>query len=158
MSGIIIIGICSTVIITFICTLITAVFQYLHRVHGNSGICAVFKYIITSFSIMYTLLKATYLFHFAYLMYRTYNRRSYKENDKKLLYIYSLFNVIVGVICTVLVIVIDLFHERTVFALYNGYCADFFREPGVSDQVLIALLAIITAVGIVFFIAALTFY
>ena len=37
-------------------------------------------------------------------------------------------------------------------------CADFFREPGVSDQVLIALLAVITAAGIIFFIIALMFY
>ena len=112
-SGIIIIGICGTVIITFICTLVTAVFQYLYKVNRNSGICAVFKYIMTSFSIVYTLVKATYLFHFAYIMYRSYRLRPYKESNKNRLYIYIVFNVIVSTICTVLAIVIDLLHDST---------------------------------------------
>ena len=124
-SDVIIIGICGAVIITFIFTLVTAVFQYLYKVNGNSGICAVFKYIITSFSIVYTLVKATYLFHFAYIMYRSYKLLPYRENSKNGLYIYIVFNVIVSTICTVLVIVIDLLHDRTVFAMHNGYCADF---------------------------------
>ena len=104
------------------------------------------------------MLKATYLFHFASLMYKTYTHCPHMEKNKKLLYIYSVFNAVAGTVCTVLVIIIDLLHERTVFAMYDGYCADFFREPGVSDQVLIALLAVITAAGIFFFIIALTFY
>ena len=131
--GMIIIGICGTIIIIFLCTIVTTVFQYLHRVNGNSAICVVFKYVITSFTIIYTMLKATYLFHFASLMYRTYTHRSHMETNKKL-YIYSVFNAVAGTACTVLVIIIDLLHERTVFATYDGYCADFFREPGVSDQ------------------------
>ena len=119
-SGMIIIGICGTIMIIFLCTIVTAVFQYLHRVNGNSAICAVFKYVITAFTIIYTMLKATYLFHFASLMYKTYTHRLHMEKNKKLLYIYSVFNGVAGIVCTVLVIIIDLLHERTVFAMYNG--------------------------------------
>ena len=68
--GVIIIGICGTAIILFLCITIMAAFQYIHRV-CNPTTRAVFKYIITVFTMMYGLLKATYLYHFAFLMYRT---------------------------------------------------------------------------------------
>ena len=157
-SGIIIIGICGTIIIVFLCTMIIAVFQYVYRVNGHSVICAVFKYSITSVTLTYTMLKATYLFHFAYLMYRSYTLRPCKKESKNLLLLYCVVIATASIICTVLLIVIDLLHERTVFAMYNGYCADYFRSPGVSDKVLIALLVIITATGIVFFVIAMILY
>ena len=159
-SGMIVVGICGTIIIVFLCTITTAVFQYLYPVNGNSAICAVFKYIITYFVITHTMVKATYLFHFAYLMYRTYTSRTHKEKDKKLLCIYGVVNTTAGTICAALVIVIDLLHGKTVFAMHNGYCADFFHDDpaGVFDKLLMALLAIITIVGILFFIIGITLY
>ena len=53
--GMIIVGICGTAIIGILCVTITAVFQYLYRVNGNPAICAVFKYIIIFFAIIYTI-------------------------------------------------------------------------------------------------------
>ena len=97
--GMIIVGICGTAIIVFLCVTSTAVFQYLYRVNGNPAICAVFKYIITYFAIMYTILKVTYLFHFAYLMYRTYTLHSFEES-KTLLYFYGVVIAVAGTICT----------------------------------------------------------
>ena len=155
--GMIIVGICGTAIIVFLCVTSTAVFQYLYRVNGNPAICAVFKYIITYFIIIYTMLKVTYLFHFAYLMYKTYTLRPFEES-KTLLYFYGVVIAIAGTTCSVLVIVIDLLHERTVFTMHNGYCADFFRDPGISDKVLIALLVVMTVTEITFFIIAITLY
>ena len=156
--GVIIIGICGTVIILFLCVTITAIFQYVYRFDGNSTTCAVFKYIITIFTIIYSMLKATYLYHFAFLMYRTYALRPYKEENKKLLYCYGVVNVIADTICMVLVIV-DLLYNKTAFTLNSaGYCADFLREPKVGRKILLAILAIIIAVGMLFFIIALTLY
>ena len=86
--GYLIIGICGTTIIIYLAILITALFQYLHRVNGNTAICGVFKCMILCFIITYTMLKATYLFHFAFLMYQSYISRPYEEKNKKLLYIY----------------------------------------------------------------------
>ena len=76
--------------------------------------------IITSFSMTYSLLHAdgyTYLFHFAYLMYKPYNyfHHSQEEKMRKCCYTDRLFNAI-DIFCTILVIVIDLLLERTVFA------------------------------------------
>ena len=90
--GYVIIGICGTIIIVYLCTIILSVFQYLHRVNGNTAICAAFKYITVSFTIVYTVLKATYLYHVAYLMYRTYKSRPYEEKTKRLLYIYMVWS------------------------------------------------------------------
>ena len=150
----IIVGICGTAIIAILCVTITAVFQYLYRVNGNPAICAVFKYIVTFFLIIYVMLKVTYLFHFAYLMYRTYTLHPFEES-KTLLYFYGVVIAIAGTIFTMLVIVIDLLHERNAFTIHNGYCADFFHDPGVYDKVGIALLVVMT---IVFFIIAITLY
>ena len=134
-----------------------AVFQYVYRV-GNPTTCAVFKYIITVFTMMYGLLKATYLYHFAFLMYRTYTLRPYREENRKLLYCYGVVNVVVGTIGAVPIIV-NLLHNKSSFALNNGYCGGFFRESGVvTDKVIIALFVIIIAVQIVFYIIALTLY
>ena len=158
-SGVIIIGICGTAIILFLCQTIIAVFQYAYRFNGNSTTCAVFKYIITFFSIMYGMLKATYLYHFAFLMYRTYTLRSYKEKNKMLLYCYGVVNVVTVTICIIVLVIVDLSHNRIAFALQNnGYCADFLRETGVGRKILIAVFAIIIGVQMLFFITALTLY
>ena len=160
--GVIIIGICGTAIILFLCITIMAVFQYVYRV-GNPTTCAVFKYIIAVFGIIHSTLQATYLYHFAFLMYRTCTLQPYKEENKKLLYCYGVVNVVAGMIGTVPMVVNLLRHNKSAapFALNNGYCADFFQESGmVTNKVIIyiALLAIITVVQIVFFILALTLY
>ena len=42
--------------------------------------------------------------------------------------------------------------------MHNGYCADFFRDPGISDKVLIALLVVMTVTEITFFVIAITLY
>ena len=154
LPGMIIVGICGTAIIVFLCVTITAVFQYLYRVNENPAICAVFKYIITYFVIIYAILKVTYLFHFAYLMYRTYTQRPFQES-KTLLYFYDMVTAIAGTICTVLVIVIDLLHERTVFAMHNGYCAEFFHDP---RPVYIVLFVVLTVTEITLFVIAITLY
>ena len=156
--GIIIVGICGTIIIVFLCAIILAVFQYVYRINGNSVICAVFKYSGASIGLTYTMLKATYLFHFAYLMYRSYTLYPYKKESKNLLLLYCVVIATASIICAVLLIVTDNLHEKTGFAMYNGYCADHFRTAGVSDKVLVALLVIITVMGIVFFIIAMILY
>ena len=156
--GMIIVGICGTIIILSISVTITAVFQYLYRVNGNSVICAVFKYIPLSLGVIYTMLKVTYLFHFAYLMYRSYTLRPCKKESKKLLFLYGAVITTPGTLCSVVLIVIDLLHERTAFDTYNGYCANHFWNIGVSDKVLIAIIAILSVIEIVFFIIAITLY
>ena len=160
-SGFIIIGICGTIIIVCLCTIITAVFQYLHRVNGNTAICAVFKYTLLLSAVLYTMLKATYLFHFAYLMYRSYMSHPYEEKNKKLLYIYGVVNVIGTAVCTALLIIIDQLRFRNAFQTNNGYCTGFFFDAGTSGYNYITLLTlffILTAMGIVFLIIGLTLY
>ena len=105
--GFIIIGICGTIIIMYITIIITAVFQYLHRVSGNTAICTVFKYMIIYFITIYIMLKITYLFHFTYLMYQTYKSCPYPEMNKKFSYIYVAVIATVSTICTVLIIDAD---------------------------------------------------
>ena len=163
--GYVIIGICGTIIIVYLCTMILSVFQYLHRVNGNTVICAAFKYMTACFTIVYTMLKATYLYHFAYLMYRTYISRPYEEKTKRLLYIYGVVNVIVSTMLSVLIITLDQIRFRNVFDTYNGYCTShFFNEVGTSDYLYnnyiyaLSLLSILTAIGIIFFIIGLTLY
>ena len=156
--GRIIIVICCTIIITFSFTLITAVFQYVQRVNGNSSICASLKYIVTAFTLLYTIIKTVYLFHFGYLMYRSFKSLSHKENDQKLLYLYGAIFIGSGLLCTCVVIVIDVVNEKTVFETHRGYCADFFRNPGTSDKVLIAMLALLTVIEIIFFVVAISLY
>ena len=135
------------------------VFQYVYTVDSPTT-CAVFKYTIIDFIIIYSMLKATYLHHFAFLMYRTYTLRPYKEKNRKLLYCYGVVNAVAGTIGIVpMLVTVDLLHNKSAFALNNGYCANFFQESGVvANTVIIALLAIIIAVQIVFFIIALTLY
>ena len=153
--GMIIVGICGTAIIVFLCVTITAVFQYLYRVNGNPAICAVFKYIIGFFIIIHIMLRVTYLFHFAYLMYRTYTLRPFEES-KTLLYFYGVVIAIAGTICSVLEIVIDLLHGRNAFTIHNGYCADFFHGPRpVSD---IVFFVVLTVTEITLFVIAITLY
>ena len=154
--GMMIIGICGTIIIIFICVTTTAVFQYLYRV--SVVVCAVFKYITSSFGVIYTMLKATYLFHFAYLMYISYTLRPCKRGNKKLLFLYGAVVTTAGMVCSVLLIVTDLLYERTAFATDNGYCADYYQTRGVSDKILIAIVVILGVVQIVFFIIAITLY
>ena len=158
--GFIIIGICATIIIMYLATVITAVFQYLHRVNDNTAICAVFKYIITYFLLMYTMLKATYLFHFAYIMYLTYTSRPYQEKNRRLLYTYSLINIVATVVCSVVLTIIDMLEVGSGVATNDGFCTrHFISEPGSSDyQILVPLLATTTGIGIIFFIVALTLY
>ena len=157
--GFIIVGICGTIIIMYLAIIVTAVFQYVHKINGNIAVCAVFKYIITCFIILYATLKATYLFHFAYLMYRSYTSHPYTETNKKLLYTY----IAVSTTCIIFsasLIITDLFRNRLAFATHNGYCAEHFANgPRSSNYViLIPLLTITTAVGIIFLIIGLTLY
>ena len=128
--GYLLIGICGTTIIIYLAIIITAVFQYLHRVNENTAICGVFKYIILCFITPYAIFKATYLFHFAYLMYQTYISRPSQEENKKLLYIYGVVNVIVSTICSVLMITLDQIQFRDVLDTYNGYCTSHFSSEG----------------------------
>ena len=158
--GFIIIGICGTIIIMYIAIIIIAVFQYLHRVNDNTTICAVFKYIATYFLLMYTMLKATYLFHFAFLMYQTYISHPYQERNRRLLNTYSLINIIATIICSVLITTIDLVEVKSGTATQDGYCTGHFvSTPGSSDyHILVLILATTTGIGIVFFIIGLTLY
>ena len=163
--GFIIIGICGTIIIMYIAIIITAVFQYLHRVNGNTAICAVFKYMIIYFITIYIMLKTTYLFHFTYLMYQTYKSRPYPEMNKKLLYIYVTVTATASTTCTALIIVADQLRYKNGYGTYNGYCTSyFFNDNGASDNshidyiIVIALFAILTAVGMVFLITGLALY
>ena len=57
-SGLLIIGICGTIIIGCLCTIILSVFQYLHRVNESAVICGVLKYMVIFFIALYTTLKA----------------------------------------------------------------------------------------------------
>ena len=157
--GVIIIGMCGTAIILFLCITILAIFQYVYRFNGNSTTCAVFKYIIAVVTLIYGMLKATYLYHFAFLMYRTYNLRPYKEENKRLLCCYGVVNVVAGIICIIILVIVDLLHNKTAFALNNGYCAVVFQDRlGVGRKILIAVLTIIIGVQMVLFITALTLY
>ena len=156
--GVIIIEMCGTAIIMFLCVTILAIFQYVYRFNGNSTTCAVVKYIITVFSIMYSMLKATYLYHFAFLMYRTYNLRPYKEENKRLLCCYGVVNVVAG-ICIIVLLIVDMLHTKAAFALnHNGYCAAFLQEPGAANKTIMAIIIIIIGVQILLFVTALTLY
>ena len=121
------------------------------------------------------MLKATYLYHVAYLMYRTYKSRPYEEKTKRLLYIeektkrllyiYGVVNVIVSTMLSVLLITLDQIRYKNAFDTYNGYCANhFFNEVGTSHYLynnyiyVLSLLSIITVIGIIFFIIGLTLY
>ena len=163
--GLLIIGICGTIVIVHLCIVTIAVFQYLHRVNGNTAICGVLKFMIVSFIVLYTMLKATYLFHFAYLMYRTYISRPYQETNKRLLYIYCALNVIVTLVSSALMITLDRLEFPNAFETHNGYCTSyFFNDVGTSDYLysnylpVILLFAILTATGIIFFIIGLILY
>ena len=159
--GLLIIGMCGTIIIASLCTIITAVFQYLHRVNENTEICAVFKYTLTLSVVLYTMLKNTYLFHFAYLMYQTYISRPYEEMNKKMLYIYGVINVTGATVCTALLIVIDQLRNRNAFETNNGYCTTFLFDAGTSGNnyiYTVSLLFIVTATGMVLLIIGLTLY
>ena len=162
--GFIIVGICGTTIILYITIIITAVFQYLHRVNGNTAICAVLKYIITYFITIYIMLKNTYLFHFSYLMYRTYKSYPRQEKNKKLLHIYGVVIVTASTVFSVPIILCSQLIYRKAFDTYNGYCTSyFFNKNGTSDYlfqyiVVIPLFAMLTAVGMVFSVIGLTLY
>ena len=159
--GLLIIGICGTIIIAYLCVIITAVFQYLHRVNGNTTTCAVFKYTVILSIVLYIMLKATYLFHFAYLMYRSYTSCPYEEKNKKLLYIYGVVNVTGATVCSALLITIDQLRYRNGFETNNGYCTTFFFDAGTSGnnyRYFLSLCFILTAIGMVFLIIGLTLY
>ena len=163
--GLLIIGICGAIIIVHLFIVIVAVFQYLHRVNENTAICGVLKFIIVSFIVLYTMLKATYLFHFVYLMYRTYISRPYQEKNRTLLYIYCAINVIVTIVSSALMVILDQLAFPNAFETHNGYCTSyFFNDVGTSEYLysnyipVIILFAILTAIGIVFFIIGLTLY
>ena len=120
---------------------------------------------ISSFIVLYITLKAIYLFHFAYLMYQTYMSRPYEEKSKKLLYIYGTISVTVTIICSILMITSDQLRYRNAFDTYNGYCTSYlFNEAETSDYlyriflIVIILVAILTAIGMVFLIIGLTLY
>ena len=163
--GYLIIGICGTTIIIYLAILITAIFQYLHTVNGNTAICGVFKYMMLCFIITYTMLKATYLFHFAFLMYRSYISHPYEEKNKKLLYIYVVVNAAGTTVCSALIITLDQIRYRNALDTSNGYCTShFFNEVGTSDYLydnyiyVLSLFSTLTAIGIVFLIIGLTLY
>ena len=157
--GFIIVGICGTIIIMYLAIIVTAVFQYLHKVNGNIAVCAVFKYIMTCFIILYATMKATYLFYFVYLMYRSYTSRPYTETNKTLLYTYIAISM-TCIIFSASIIINDILGNRLGFSTHNGYCAEYFAsDPTSSNYVIfIPLLAITTAVGIIFLIIGLTLY
>ena len=87
---------------------------------GNTAICGVLKFIIVSFIVLYTTLKATYLFHFAYLMYRTYISHPY-QNNKRLLYTYVAINVTVTTISSTLIVTLNQLQYENAFETYDGY-------------------------------------
>ena len=159
-AGIIVIEICVTVIISGICQMLTALPQHVYRVNEDKAICAVAKYAVTASTLFYTITKATYLLHFAYLMYRIFWPRPGPHENKKLLYIYGIFNVTAGIMATMLVIIIDLLYGKTAFDTYNGYCTASFRDldDSISNRVLLMIYILVTILQIVFFILALTFY
>ena len=161
-AGIIVIEICVTVIISGICQVFTSSLQHVYRVNDDKALCAVAKYAITASTLFYTITKATYLLHLAYLMYRTFRPRpdSRPHEDKKLLCIYGIFNAIAGILSTALVIVIDFLYGKTAFDTYDGYCTSSFHglDNSVSNKVLLVIYSLLTVLQIIFFILALTFH
>ena len=63
----------------------------------------------------------TYLFHLAYLMYRTYISHPYQETQKKLLYIYVAINVTVTTISSALIVTLNQLQYENAFETYDGY-------------------------------------
>ena len=52
----------------------------------------------------------------------------------------------------------DVTHEKTAFDTHNGYCTQFFHNPGTSDKILVSMLALLTIMEIIFFVIAVTLY
>ena len=161
--GQIVIEICVTVIISGICQVAVASLQHAYKVNEDKVICAVAKYSIAASTLFYTITKAIYLFHFACLMYRTFRLQtnSRSHGDKKLFCIYNIIVIIVGTICTVLVILSDfLSHEKSAFNIQNGYCTSSFHDvhTSTSNRLLLIFYSLVAVIQIILFILALTFY
>jgi len=156
--GMIIIGISGATVFTSGFAFVSTVFQYVQRVNENTSICVSLKYIVIAFTLLGAIIKVMYLFHFGYLVYRSFKLLPQRENDWKLLYLYGVILIGLVILCISVVITTDVTHEKTAFETRNGYCVEFFHNPGMSDKVLISMLALLTVMEIIFFIVAITLY
>ena len=157
--GILITAFCLVLNIDHIVTFVHNRYQFTHRVNGDANICAGFVYVRGIFTFLYHTTKFTILFHFTYLMYRSYKMRSDGTRfEGKLLLKYVIFIVSLTSVYSIAVIPYDLAVTKSAFDTKGGYCAIDFLDDGTSVVIFIIQLSMIFAIELITFGIGIVFY
>jgi len=157
--GILVTSFCFILNVDHIITMVHNRYQYTHKVNDDGGICATLIYMRGVMTFLYHTAKFTILFHFTYLMYRSYRAKSDGSKfNKRLICKYSILIISVTTIYTLIAVPYDLAASRGAFITEGGYCAIDFLDDGLSAVIFIIEICFISIVELITFGIGITFY
>ena len=157
--GVLVTSFCFILNVDHIITMVHNRYQYMHKVNDDGGICATLIYMRGVMTFLYHTAKFTILFHFTYLMYRSYRAKSDGSKlNKKLICKYSIFIVSLTTVYTLIAVPYDLAAPRGAFVTEDGYCAINFLDDGLSAIIFIVEICLISLVELITFGIGITLY
>jgi len=157
--GVLVTTFCFILNVDHIVTMVHNRYQYTHQVNDDGDICATVIYIRGVMTFLYHTSKFTILFHFTYLMYRSYRAKSDGSKlDKKLICKYFTFIASLTTVYSLIVIPYDLAASRGAFETKGRYCSIDFLDEDLSAIIFIVQICFISLIELTTFGIGLTFY
>ena len=150
--GVLVTSFCFILNVDHVITMVHNRYQYTHQVNNGGDICATLIYMRGVMTFLYHTAKFTILFHFTYLMYKSYRARSGGSKlDKKLICKYFIFIVSLTTVYTLIAVPYDLAAPRGAFETEGSYCSIDFLDSDLSAIIFIVEICLISIVELATF-------
>jgi len=124
----------------------------------NGNVCAITYYIGLTFYFAYDATRLSLLMQFAFLMYHSFKASAISQNKKLTLCKYSIFIVLLSVICSASVILVDVLISRAAYRIIHGKCTNTIDTSNTSVILLTLELSILNFLKISFMIVGMVLY
>jgi len=109
MTGVLVTMLCGIVIVVATVSTTTLIYSFMNDGSEHPTACVVSISMLTYLTLLYQAIKLVILFHFAYLMYKSYKLHSQDTIDKRCLLIkFIIFVVASSILCFLLILLVDL--------------------------------------------------
>ena len=152
-SGILIMMLCGSLVLSTIVTFASLTYGYIAEEEQNNSVCIALVNLSFYMLFVYQAIKLGILFHFTYLMYKSFKAISSDETENKqcTLIKYSTFVLVASILCFVFVILFELAGTGEVYSTGGGsFCFNANADVGGDNAVIfsgIASLVVITFIA-----------
>jgi len=159
--GLLIITMCSVVIAATVVAAGSLIYAYSIE-NENTLACVLIVNVVFYLLFVYQSIKLGILFHFAYLMYKSYKLRPQETANKARVFIkYIIFVMVISTLCLLVAILVDLPISGTVYSNRRSFCMN--TEVAIEDTPIFSIaatgeLAVIVILEIIVFSIGLSLY